>query len=145
MAMLVMTAAIAMAMATTNANEGNNMSYTYGSQPPPISPLGGQADDGRNRLTGVMLAMQNIQQPPGGMASPGVPGLPPDLGQQGMMGQPPADASGMGGAAGTMPGQGVGLPSAPPQPGQLPLSMQPSAVMGGSGAPMLPMPPRQGM
>jgi hypothetical protein len=114
------------------------MSNIYGSQPPPISsPLGGRADAGRNRL---VQALMQIQQPPGGMASPGVPGLPPELGQQDMTGDQGAmpAAPGMGGQAGMAPPNLVGM-----QPGQLPMGMQPQAVLG--GAPPLPMPPRQGM
>jgi hypothetical protein len=117
------------------------MSYTYGSQPPPTSPLGGPVDDGRNRL---VQALMQIQQPPGGMASPGIPGLS-DLGQPDLLGGAAAPAGVAMPGAGAMPGQGVGLPGAPPLPGQLPQSMAPQNVMGGSGAPALPYPPRQGV
>jgi hypothetical protein len=117
------------------------VSYAYGSQPPPVSPL--DINAGRNRIAQTMIspaaqrAMEQIQQPDGGMATPGVPGLPPDLGQQMLGGQPSAPA-----AAGAMPAQGIGLASAPPTPGTLPLAMQPSNVMGGAGAPQQPFPPR---
>jgi hypothetical protein len=112
--------------------------------------------DSNQARDGITAALMGIQRPPGGMSSPGVPGLPPGIGgEMSPFGGPPAGSTppmgstpGLGGVpplsggmaspgAPMQPG-GLTLPGTM-QPGQLPLGMNPQNAM---GVPPQPMPPR---